>query len=54
MLEAFREIAKSKYWLRRVCMSVRQISAWNNLVVIYQTFMKFGCSEFFENLPRIF
>jgi len=54
ILEAFRKMSKSKYWPRRVCKSVRQLPAWNKLAVICQTFMKFGCSKFLENLARIF
>ena len=52
-----RKIAKSNYWLRHVCPSVRPSShpsAWNNSASTGRSFMQFYISEFFENLSRKF
>jgi hypothetical protein len=50
---SFRKIAKSKYWLRRVCLSAR-LSGGNNFVPTGEIFMKFDIGEFFENLSKEF
>jgi len=48
-----RKIAKSNYYLRHVCLSVRR-SALNNSAPTGRILMKFGISLFLENLSRKF
>jgi hypothetical protein len=46
-----RKIAKSDYYLRHICLSVRP-PAWNNFARTRRIFMKFDILLFFENMSR--
>ena len=49
------KIAKSDYWLRHECQSVRpsvRLSAWNNSAPTGRIFIRFDILAFFENLSR--
>jgi hypothetical protein len=55
IFRCFREIAKSDYYLRHVCPSIRffvRWSAWNISAPNGRIFMKFYISVLFENLSR--
>jgi len=51
VLQTFRKIAKSVYYLRHVGLSVC-LSAWHNWATVGRVFMKFEC--FAKNLSRKF
>jgi hypothetical protein len=52
-LGAFAKIAKSDYYFRHVCLSIRP-SAWNNSPPTEGIFSRFYICVFFENLSRRF